>query len=165
MENENIAILAPRKNGEKSKKTSLSSLGLSTLVLLSDVIWFIVRRLRYDSVGWWEILFLVISGTFFFFSLIGLWFSSSSSKFSKKIEDEPLIAFDTIKNVFIVQSFYEFKAVELKKEDVISIKINPENDEAILNYLKDGKAKILNIGFGDPNIENELNSKIMKYKA
>ena len=163
--NDNIISLAERRNAEKSNKAAFSSLGVSTLILASDLIWFFVRRTRYDSVKWWEIMFLVISGTFFFFSLLGILFSKSTAKFNAKVANEPLIAFDKTKDVFIVESFVEFKKVEFRKEDVLSVKINPETDEATLNYTKNGKNKTLNIGYADYTLESSINNSITEYKT
>lgn len=165
MENNNIIGIAPRKSGEKSKKSQLSSTGVAILILVSDVIWFIIRRGRETPVSWWEILVLVVSGVFLLFSLLGLLFASSNNKFNAKVANEPIIAYNTDKKVFIVQSFIEMKSVEFDKESVDSISIKPETDEVTLNYTKDNKKKTLIIGYADYHLENEINEAINKYKA
>ena len=164
MESSKIISIAERKTGEKNKTAQLSSFGISSLILISDIIWFVIRRNRYSNVGWWEIVILVVSGLFFIFSLLGLMFSSSNANFNKKVSDKPLIAFDTDKNVFIVQSFVEFKEKEFAKDDVKSITINPETDEVTLNYVNNDKEKTLIVGYTDYRLEKEINDLINKYK-
>ena len=164
MENNKIISLAPRKSGERSKKNQLYSVGISFIILASDLVWFFIRRSRSYQVAWWEIVILVISGLFLLFSLLGLLFTSSNNKFNKKIANEPLIAYDTEKKVFIVQSFIEMKAQEFERGIVKSISISPESDEATLNYTKDGKEKTLIIGYATYESQNEINDLINKYK-
>ena len=161
---ENVINLANRTSGEKNKNKALGSVGISTFILVSDIAWFFYRRTRYGAVRWWEILFLVISSLFLLFSLIGLLFTSSNNKYNNKISNVPLIAYNKNKEVFVVQSFYEMKEIELKKEDVLSIKIDMETNEAILSYLDKGVEKILNIGYGDFQAETRINNLINKYK-
>lgn len=165
MENNNLIGLAPRKNADKSKKSQLSTAGVSFLILVADIVWFVVRRSRGYSVGWWEIVIIAISGTFLLFSLLGLMFTASNNKFSNKVANEPIIAYNTEKHVFVVQSFIEMKAVEFDRNTVESISIKSETDEATLNYTKDGKKKTLNIGYADYRLQNEINEAINKYKS
>ena len=165
MENRlNVINLAPRVTGEKSKSKRLSSLGVSALVLVSDLGWFLYRRSTSNAVLWWEILFIVISSIFVLFSLLGLMFTASNNKFSQRVADEPLIAYDNDKMVFIVQSFIEMKEKEFDRNIVNSVKINPETDEATLNYLKNDKEQSLVIGYADYHLEKEINNSIAKYK-
>ena len=161
MENNKIISLASRKSGERSKKNQLYSVGISFIILASDLVWFFMRRSRSYQVAWWEVVILVISGLF---SLLGLLFASSNNKFNKKIANEPLIAYDTEKKVFIVQSFIEMKAQEFERGIVKSISISPGSDEATLNYTKDGKEKTLIIGYATYESQNEINDLINKYK-
>ena len=163
MENRLIAI-APRKSGEKSKTKRLSSLGVSALILVSDLGWFGIRRSSAAQVGWWEIVILVISSIFFVLSLLGYMFTSSNNKYNKKIVNEPLIAYDSEKMTFVVQSFIEMKQMEFDRNIVDTVKINPENDEATLQYYKNDKEKILTIGYADFKLEKEINDSIKKYK-
>lgn len=161
---ENVINLAHRTSGEKNKNKALTSVGISTFILLSDIAWFFYRRTRYGAVQWWEILFIIVSSTFLFFSLIGLLFTSSNNKYNNKISNVPLISYNKDKQVFIVQSFYEMKEVELKRDDVLSIRINMETNEAMLSYLEKGVEKILNIGYGNYQEESKINDLINKYK-
>lgn len=161
---ENVINLAHRTSGEKNKNKALTSVGISAFILLSDIAWFFYRRTRYGAVQWWEILFIVVSSTFLFFSLIGLLFTSSNNKYNNKISNVPLISYNKDKQVFIVQSFYEMKEVELKRDDVLSIRINMETNEAMLSYLEKGVEKILNIGYGNYQEESKINDLINKYK-
>ena len=161
---ENVINLAHRTSGEKNKNKALTSVGISTFILLSDIAWFFYRRTRYGAVQWWEILFIIVSSTFLFFSLIGLLFTSSNNKYNNKISNVPLISYNKDKQVFIVQSFYEMKEVELKRDDVLSIRINMETNEAMLSYLEKGVEKILNIGYGNYQEESRINDLINKYK-
>lgn len=165
MENRlNIINLAPRITGERSKTKRLSSLGVSALVLVSDIGWFLYRRSTSNAVLWWEIVLMVISSIFVLFSLLGLMFTASNNKFSQKVADVPLIAYDNDKLVFIVQNFIEMKEKEFDRNVVNSVKINPETDEATLNYLKNGKEQSLIIGYADYHLEKEINESILKYK-
>lgn len=165
MENRlNIINLAPRITGERSKTKRLSSLGVSALVLVSDIGWFLYRRSTSNAVLWWEIVLMVIPSIFVLFSLLGLMFTASNNKFSQKVVDVPLIAYDNDKLVFIVQSFIEMKEKEFDRNVVNSVKINPETDEATLNYLKNGKEQSLIIGYADYHLEKEINESILKYK-
>ena len=161
---ENVINLAHRTSGEKNKNKALTSVGISTFILLSDIAWFFYRRTRYGAVQWWEILFIIVSSTFLFFSLIGLLFTSSNNKYNNKISNVPLISYNKDKQVFIVQSFYEMKEVELNRDDVLSIRINMETNEAMLSYLEKGVEKILNIGYGNYQEESKINDLINKYK-
>jgi len=165
MQGENIIGLASRKSAEKNKKNEYYWFSTSTLFLLSDIVWFIVRRNKGYGTGWWEILILSISGVFFLFSALGVLFARSNSKFNKKIENEPLISFDTKKMVFLVESFIEYKVKELDKDSVESISINPESDEVTLHYIEKEKKKDLNIGYADYRLEHDINEQINQYKA
>ena len=165
MENRlNIINLASRITGERSKTKRLSSLGVSALVLVSDIGWFLYRRSTSNAVLWWEIVLMVISSIFVLFSLLGLMFTASNNKFSQKVADVPLIAYDNDKLVFIVQSFIEMKEKKFDRNVVNSVKINPETDEATLNYLKNGKEQSLIIGYADYHLEKEINESILKCK-
>ena len=163
MENRLIAI-APRKSGEKSKTKRLSSLGVSALILVSDLGWFGIRRSLSAQVGWWEILILVISSVFFVLSLLGYMYTSSNNKYNQKIANEPLISYDSEKMTFVVQNFIEMKQMEFDRNVVNSVIINPENDEATLQYIKNDKGKTLSIGFADFKLEKGINDSIEKYK-
>ena len=163
MENR-LFVIAPRKTGEKSKARRLSSLGVSALILASDIGWFSYRRTYIPSVQWWEIVILAVSGIFFFLTLLGYWFTSSNNKFNQKVANEPLIAYDSEKMTFIVQSFIEMKQKEFDRNVVNSVKINPDNDEATLQYYKNDKELSLSIGYADCELENTINASIEKYK-
>ena len=166
MENRlNVIGLAPRKTGEKSKAKRLSSFGVSTLILASDIVWFSIRRVNGNPVGWWEILILVLSSIFFLFGLLDLLFTTSNNKFNDRVRDEPLISYDNQRMVFIVQSFVEMKAKEFDRNIVNSVKINPDTDEATLKYLKNNKEQSLNIGYAEYSLEKDINESIEKCKS
>ena len=152
MQGENIIGLASRKSAEKNKKNEYYWLSTSTLFLLSDIVWFIVRRNKGYGTGWWEILILSISGIFFVFSALGVLFARSNS-------------FDTKRLVFLVESFIEYKVKEFDKDSVESISINPESDEVTLHYIEKEKKKDLNIGYADYRLEHDINEQINQYKA
>jgi hypothetical protein len=99
------------------------------------------------------------------FSALGVLFARSNSKFNKKIENEPLISFDTKRLVFLVESFIEYKVKEFDKDSVESISINPESDEVTLHYIEKEKKKDLNIGYADYRLEHDINEQINQYKA
>ena len=164
MENMHTITLASRIRVGKENKGALYNVLISLIFFLSDLSWFLFRRAKYDFVRWWEVLFLIISSVLLIFSLLGLAFSASNKKYNEKIIDVPLIAYDEIKKVFVVQSFYEMKEVELRRNEVLSIKINNKTNEAILNYLSYGVEKMLNIGYGDCQEETRINELINEYK-
>lgn len=163
MENNDITVLAQRRSA--NKKTQFYGLSTSLVILASDLVWFIIRRSRGRAVGWWEIMFLCISGTLVLFSLIALMFNASNNKFNEKVKNTPLIAYDNVRKVYIVQSFIEMKEVTFDRLDVESVSINNENDEATLNYKKNGKNKTLFIGYADHLLEKEINDQINQIKA
>ena len=82
-------------------------------------------------------------------------------------DDDPLpllfskfIYRQNIKKVFIVQSVAEKKEVEFERNDVDCVSTNSETDEVTLNYLKNGKKKILVIGYADYSHESQINQSI-----
>jgi len=164
MENNNIIVIATRTSIQKSRKSNFEFLGFSALVFASDLIWFLIRKNKYGTSTWWDITFLVISSILLGFALLGLLFSAGNKGFDKKVSNTPLIAFDTEKNKFIVQSYYDQKELLINPNDMVSVSISDSSDEVTLSYKENGKDKTTLIGYTNKYMETEINNKINEYK-
>ena len=114
MEN-NVIVVARRESAQRSINGSLSSLGLFTVFLIFDIVFYVKDRYT------WELVLLIISAVLVGFSLLGLLFAWGNFSYAKKIIDKPLITFDEDKKVFKVIDCIFHKEVEIAKDDFIEV--------------------------------------------
>lgn len=157
MENDNI-IIAKREDAHKSFYGTLSTLGLFTIFLVIDLIFY----LRDKSV--WQLVLLIISAVLVGFALIGLLFGWSNFRYAKRVANTPLISYDKNKNEFIVMDFIFHKEFGINKNDIIEIKTTDKGDAYIWYTNKDGKKTSSFIGFSDKASEDLINNELQKYK-
>ena len=160
----NIINIAPRNAEKRSKKNDIANHVISVAILGGEITWFVIRRVNSIPVKWWELFLLLASLIISILALHGLRFISSSNRFNEKVADKPLIAFDPLQNVFIVESYEDKKSLRFYRNDVNSVRIDPTTDEATLKYMKDGKVKDLPIGYADYHLEKRINDSIYDCK-
>ncbi len=156
MEN-NVIVLARRESAQKSINGSLSSLGLFTVFLIFDIVFYVKDGYT------WQLVLLIISAVLAGLSLLGLLFAWGNFSYAKKIIDKPLITFDEDKKVFKVIDCIFHKEVEIAKDDVIEVKIS-DKGEAYLWYNKESKKTSMFIGYSYKSSEDLINNEMLKYK-
>ena len=156
MEN-NVIVLARRESAQRSFNGSLSSLGLFTVFLIFDIVFYIKDRYT------WQLVLLIISAVLAGFSLLGLLFAWGNYSYAKKIIDKPLITFDEDKKVFKVIDCIYHKEVEIEKDDFIEVKIS-DKGEVYLWYNKESKKTSMFIGYSYKSSEDLINNEMLKYK-
>jgi hypothetical protein len=162
MEN-NIEIIAERKNKKNNMKSALTSFGVALAWFVFDLIWYLLD-LKKDNPRAWNKVVFIISAVVLGLVTIYLLFEYSSFRTNKKIADKPLLSFDHKDSTFIFYDVYENKEKKFNKNDVIRIKINPDNDEARIVYKKNDKNKEIFIGYGSKMNEELINNKIDELK-
>ena len=156
MENEQI-IIAKKADATKSIYGSLSTVGLFTVFLVMDIIFYI----RDKAV--WELVLLIISAILDGFAVLALLFAWSNYNYARKVLNTPLITFDKNKKAFIVTDCIFHKNLEISKDDVIEVKIS-EKGESYLWYNKDSKKTSTFIGYSSKSSEDLINNEVQKYK-
>ncbi len=152
-----LIIIAKREDAKKNIYGALSTFVLFTVFLVMDIIFY----MRDKAV--WELVLLIISAVLVVFATLGLLFSWSNFKFAKKILNTPLITYDGDKKSFIVTDCIVHREMEIKKEDVIEVKISDEG-ESYIWYNKDSKKTSTFIGYSNKGSEELINNEVQKYK-
>ena len=154
---ENKIIIAKRGDSNKSFYGALSTLLLFIVFLALDIFFYIKEKAT------WALVVMIISATFVFLDLIGLWLSYSLISYSKKIKEIPLMIYDTENKSFIVMDCIFQKEITMEKDRIIEIKIG-DKGETYLWYKKGEKKTSMFIGFASKGSEDLINNEIQKYK-
>lgn len=154
---ENVIVVAKRESAQRSMTGALSSFGLFTVFLIFDIVFYVKDKYT------WELVLLIISAILAGLSLLGLLFAWSNFSYAKKVIDKPLITFNSDTNTFKVIDCIFHKEVEIKKEDVIEVKIS-DKGESYLWYNKESKKTSMFIGYSYKSSEDLINNEMLKYK-
>ena len=153
-----VIVIAERKAGRNSIKSSGYGVLTSLLIFIIDLIFFLTRR------ALWNQIILIVSSVFLGLGLIFLLFSYSTYKTNKKKAGVPLLTYDKSDMTFGFVDIYANEDKKFSRDIVQGVEINGENDEAQLVYLKGEKEKTIFIGYSYKGSEETINNKIKEIK-